>query len=845
VVQTVANDAQGIVEEITRDVSPHVLIRHLNDPAVLYRPSLGDTVTMWRPHRWIQRVAPMTPPFRARVTYRDEEEEAWEAREDEDIPPFWIEPDLHLVCRGVTHIIDRVDLRASTLHVTYIDPARPHEAANEQIRFRDLLGFVPFPTPAVGESWAQWVEPGATVTVQRVVEVRGITTEIHVRDEGQPAGTPLVVIPFQDFAANYNRVRSVERISSFGGRRQLCTDSVDTPAWASPGVLVHNLTTLEVARIQDVSGSYRRPYVVLNGSSPRVWMDDLVREWVPLRPGSNPVTRPEEMPRPLSRSSLEGTLWVLQSTVGPTLVRVFDDLGARLRVVFPGSNHLAYIPAQQLAAHGRQAEHEISVNPLGGLLGNFRVGSHLRLADGRMCFVESMPSPHEIRLVSSMDVSDLHPMTLTAAPFQGPYPAELVLLSLRDRVSPEEPVAPSLNVGSLWLWLRGPAALLRVLDHASHHVDVEILPSGNVERLPLNDFWSNTSELVYRNSTSAYSPDLRAGQVLDMIPRVAVESVANGLLMFLSAEDVSQNDGRDYVTATPIHQEPPTTLGFPTAPRRIRGRTEFATILDDATWGTADLLDLSGETEHTARAIRSALGVPDLTSQATPSRPRPAAQPSTEVRRLHPASVMHANTSTLHLLLPDEETVNVGEVFEVPVPTKDGSTVLLCAAVVVADGLVHAQMATPITSTTSFRAGQIISSRGTLLSIRRLGEDARIAWVGPLDDFTREQPVRYDALTSAFLVGGTLTTTEDTPPPFGDEWVNTKTHRRCNVVEFDEVRRTARVRWTGGVEETVPIADLLRDFRGLTRGSTQKARTIQDAPGRELWTRLLDDDDVL
>lgn len=824
----------AIVEDVDLAPYPTVTLGSLLVPEDSVHVPLSEVVRQWRPHRWVGAARSMLPPYRVRVQHRDSpDDEPWEVREQEHVPPFWIEPGARLVdtASGCLARVESVSLQANEARIEGLGPV-PFQALTPT--------FVPYERVQVGESWVRWDVSGDSATVEDVLGPTSAPTAILIRKEWEDARTD--TIPFGAFLSSYDRATRVTP-------RSVHVEVLRPPPWVMAGVLVYNLITHDIRQIQGTSSSLRRPYVVLNDDA-RVWVDDLVRVYVPLQPGSRPVTRSPYLPRRISGSALDGTLWVIQSSAGSALVRVVDDHGHYLCVAFPGTDHIGRISAEALGASGRQVEHETSVTNLSGAVDG-RVGGQARLPDGRICFIESLLSETNVRVVSTTDVSDIDDRAFFLARFQGPYPSEAVLASLQMHTpTPSSDAQEPVGIGSYWAWRGSVAmavALLRIVEFDAHHVDVAILPSLNVERVPLHEFLLGATELVYRSRTTAYSPNLLAGHLLAMGDgtTVAVEALENGELVLLSDADLSQNDGRDYVAATAVLQEAPRTIGYPPAARDVpalRGRAMHAIILDDAQWGATDILNLSAEAEQTARQVRAALGVPDLSRRAAD---RSAALTVPTTRRRIPVGEPAAS-----IVFHTEEDLSIGEVFEAEDGIIGGISRLYCVTGInPSDKVVQARLVEPIHTDTVFCSGQLVLVDGRLLSIRRIGENARVAWIGPIDDFTRESPISFDTLISkCALVAAPDPAAPVTATHAGGEWVHVSTRRRCYVVSCDEEARTATVRWSVGgdlPDETFAIGTLLQDFRGLTSGVMDRMRTIHNAPGREVWHRLLDDEDPL
>jgi hypothetical protein len=391
-----------------------------------------------------------------------------------------------------------------------------------------------------------------------------------------------------------------------------------------------------------------------------------------------------------------------------------------------------------------------------------------------------------------------------SSPGEGPtvtdFTIDYLLLEWGPLPDDEQLVLP--EVGTLWVW-EDPPALFEIDAVNRAYVDVMLLPSRRVERVPSSEFSSLARrhavvQLKYRNTTERPG-SLRVGQILD-VPSVdgpvAVGSVAGGQLTVYTQNALVDVDGSVLSDARPKLRTPPDSLGFPVMSAGLAASAETAINIESCVFiGPNDLVEVmwpEGRDKPAASSVVDLIlpGQPAGSYVVVETEPRILVRPVYLGERSQPGGPW-SNTVSIH---DSHNRIRTGDRILL---SMDHQPPREYTVMEVNDGGVRVEL-------------------------------VRIPEIEPMVvNFSSEEVIPEPKAG------------EKTATP---EWLEITSRRRCLVVGYNERARTARVRWlvSGTPEEEIPVATLLNDFRCLTRGGADRAREIASAPGRGIWERLLD-----
>lgn len=391
-----------------------------------------------------------------------------------------------------------------------------------------------------------------------------------------------------------------------------------------------------------------------------------------------------------------------------------------------------------------------------------------------------------------------------STPGEGPRVTEFTIdyLLLEWEPLPDEERVTLPEEGTFWVW-ENPPALLEIEAANSAYVDVKLLPSARIERVPSSEFSSLARrhavvQLKYRNTTSRPG-SLRVGQILDVSAvngPVAVGSVAGGQLTVYTQNALVDVDGSILSDARPKLRTPPGSLGFPPVSEVLAvSETTAIDITLCVFIGPNDLVEVTWP-EGRDKPIVSSMVDLTLPGQPVGSYVVVETEPRVFVRPVYFGKVIQHKDSGSYV-------VNIHDPHN---RIRTGDRILL--------SLDHQ-----------------LPLEYTVMSMGDEGVRVDLVCCPGIEpmivSFSSEEVVPEPK------------TADKTVTP---EWLEITSRRRCLVVGYNERARTARVRWlvSGTPEEEIPVSTLLHDFRCLTRGGADRVQEIASAPGRGIWERLLD-----
>ncbi len=522
-----------------------------------------------------------------------------------------------------------------------------------------------------------------------------------------------------------------------------------------------------------------------------VWLTDVLREWVPQKSSAAPTVR-------LARGArtLLGTYWGFLEP--PTLVEVIEDIpGPSPAVVvrLVGTTEEVEIPARELTARAIPQEHTTSFHSHGTQ--PLPVGTLHRAPNGAYFYVLSQMGLEHL-LVSNEPLDRFNQDTMLqtqAITYVAPtsiYPEDTAhtppATPAQQRTDTDLEALP--HYGSQWVW-SSPPALVQALEVDLHTqtIRVALVPTERIEIVPLTVFRDRARELAYRSTMPCYETLLRRGLVVQMTDTlIAVDSFDNESLSVLSVGQLSNLSPPDVINAEPLTAEPPTTLGFPIfgenpgpdlSPTEAAGL--FQNILDD---------------------LRTA---------------------ASSVRR----DVEH------RLVDMDPERRVVAESFLARFDTQEEA--------------VFTEPGPRASVPETIQPKQVWIVDGERMLVARVGQDHEVAWLSHDGPNTSPNTKRI-GFTALREQGTFVNEAPLTPRPVEassdlGRWAHTISRRHCNVLSYDQEKRTARIQWVSGLgEEELRVSKLLSEFRAISPGARDKAVAITSAPGRAAWKRLLDDD---
>lgn len=509
----------------------------------------------WIPHRWIERVEAIQPPYRLRAVYRNGI--VWEARENEIIPAWPLigrEPgivdDVNLIVRRpavgeapmLTYSVMRVYPRTNLVRLR-----QAFDSLTIDVPFETLAtDYAPYPLPMPGEHWT----PYGTLHRYEVLSISGradrggefVTWHSHRGPESQPL--PAFVLAHD---------RSHERMSHL-------------PVWVRVGTLIRSLRTNETQRISALD-----PVLgVVETMSGPIFRDDLLNEWYPGLVATPPPRRARAEPQHV------GSYWGFVNP--PALVRILQVNSYREDVPFEhtdftvgvvGSTHVEGMRGDDLRMRATLQTNMIQC-PLDDLEG-WVVGELRQMDDGRYFFVsEILDGDGTVALVSDFHLGeedlDMVARSRVIAP-----PAETLNVwterNRRARAVPDPTTTSSQDVPTdgFFAWVE-PPCLVQVVGGSPVTVDVRLVPLGRVERIPRAVFDRQTIELAYRNIIETYTSSAEIGTLLDVASAtVAVgEPTSDGRFVVYSSAALEGEDGARYSQALSVRPLP-STLGYPVA----------------------------------------------------------------------------------------------------------------------------------------------------------------------------------------------------------------------------------------------------------------------------------------
>lgn len=670
----------------------------------------------WIPHRWIEHVEIPQAALRLRAVYRNGVE--WEARGAEVIPAWPIIGD-----HGPEDEVDPIIRRGPGAEVFIVARPYPRTSMVRLQRQYDTSSHVDVPLDTLAVEYAPYyaLRVGASYVLcgtriwHQVVSHTGDVVEYDTPEGLRSTSTESFILSHDAYGDRMMRL----------------------PNWVRVGTTLRHIQSRERVRIATVDPILR----TIETESGPLPFDTLINEWVPDLVAAPPAVRRRQS----EARQYVGSYWGFVNP--PALVRItheaqgvggesFEERSFTVRIV--GSDGIEILSGDDLRLRSTAQGNFLSGSWSGS--DTWEVGGLRHMADGRYFFVASRVvdgGVPDVLLVSDFHLGyeDNHDLELSTEVASPPMALDQVRDRYRRMLAQPAPstVATDLQVGSLHAWYCDHSinALVEVVAQSPVTVDIRIVPSVRVERVPRAVFDLNTTELAYRNTIDDYASSVPAGSILDVDDGpVAVGEPQDGRFVVYSTRALAGEDGARYSSAM-ARGSAPESLGY-----------------------------------------------------------------------------------------------NVPE--HVPAPVEAGTPSVPCV-------------------------GQQWMLNGSPVSVRRLGRDHRVVWVAGVDSngavSGKVRGVSFDRLNAEgrlILEGVDHTPAADPPPapaPERDEWRHVVSTRLCEVVSYDEKKRTAQLRWISPGEpreETVKVAALVEGFRALTSEARARAMKIHNAKGRPAWARLRD-----